>query len=212
MLGRRSVVAFAVVAALVGVVGAPGAGSADTAIVAPPLSPTLAPTVLEVKVVRPPHRKIVHRRFVPWSEPSFAQAQQIITIEAEREGVSRAGLENRLMCESKLVWSAKNGQYEGIGQFASETFGRGMGSIGSRRVEVREERVRRVVAKRVHVMSDGSEVVVARWRVKQVVVYIERGMIPRDPPLTHAWAQVRIAAEAIAGRSAVSSSEWSCST
>lgn len=222
MLGRRYVLAAAVMV-LVGLMvlvalAAPGAGSADSVgIAAPPLTAT--PAVLEVKVVKPARVRVQHRRFVPWGEPSPAQAHRIAAIEAARAGVSLAGLESRITCESGWQWNNEYPVYHevnseghyGLGQFMVDTFNRGVSTLGSRRVVMREVRERPAVAKRVRVMSDGTEAVAARWRVRQKVVRISRGMLPRDPPLEHGWVQVRIMAEAMAGRSAVSSSEWSCS-
>lgn len=131
-------------------------------------------------------------------------------IEAARMGISESGLDARIECESSWQWNNEYGDHYGLGQFEPATYSRGLSTIGSRLVEIRERSERPGVAYAVEQMSDGTQHTIRRWRVRQIVVRIKRGAIPRDPPLEHGWAQVRIMAEAIAGRSAVSSGEWSC--
>lgn len=174
--------------------------------------------MVSVKTTYPKRVRVIRSAFQPWAEPTPEQAHRIVEIEAAREGISQAGLESRIRCESGWKWdnefpvyhAIKSDGHYGLGQFMVETFGRGMSTIGSRRVELHSRSERPAKAETVVTYSDGTTKV-RRWRVRQVILHIMRGMIPRDPPLEHGWAQVRIMAEALAGRSAVSNGEWSCS-
>lgn len=188
---------------------APPAASAAAPAATTAAVPT--PTVVARQYVRPKRARILSTRFEPWSRPSPAQVRTIIAVEAARAGVQASALARRISCESGFRWWASNGQYDGLGQFASETFYRGMTSIGTRRVRLvtRRARVKRV--RRVDTLSDGTVRATWRWPVQQRVVHVYRGTIPKTPPKTHGWAQVRIMAQALAGRSAVSNSEWDCS-
>jgi hypothetical protein len=113
-------------------------------------------------------------------------------------------------CESGFRWSAGNGSYQGLLQFASGTFYRGMSSIKSRGVKIKRVRKRTVREVRVSHYSDGTKVRKKGAKRTQRVTYVYKGRFPRRPSVTHAWAQLRIGAQAIAGRSAVSSGEWGC--
>lgn len=175
-------------------------------------APAPKPTVVYTRYIRPARVLHLKTHFTPWSEPTVAQVHQIIDIESARAHISSIGLTNRIRCESGFSWSVPNGKYVGLGQFANETFYRGMGSIGSRIVRYVSTRWRALRVVRIQRYSDGTIEHKPRWRVRQRIIHIHIGVIPRYPPRTHGWAQVRIMSEAIANRSAVHNSEWSCST
>lgn len=209
MKGRRIAVVLAA-CALVGIAAAPVAGSDPATPVAPAVSAPAVPTVVKVEV-RYPKRVVVKRtHFTPWGEPTPEQAHIIAAVEAARYGVSLSGLEERIKCESGWQWNNEYTGHYGLGQYLPDTFSRGLGTIGSRKVELRERSEHPALARRIATWSDGSRHSIATWKVRQFIIQIRVGMIPRDPPLEHGWAQVRIMAEALAGRSAVASSEWEC--
>jgi hypothetical protein len=173
-------------------------------------SGTSEPQVVKVETRRPARRKVVRVRFRPWGRPSARKVRRIIRIEAKRWRVSAAGLARRIDCESHFRWYAGNGAYQGLLQFSSSTFSRGLRSIRTRTVKFARKRARRVRETRIVHYSDGH---VERRRGKlrrQVLVRVYRGRLPRRPGVTHGWTQVRIGAQALRGMSAVSSSEWSC--
>lgn len=215
---RRLAVALAVAApaAMVATTGqaqepVPDAPVPPPAAVPTPVPPPAPlPRLVRSRFLRPAHRVVLHRRFVPWAQPSPSQTQTIINLEAARAGVSAAGLSRRVACESGYRWWAANGQYHGLGQFASETFYRGMSTIGSRKVVLvsSTSRLRRVREQRVY--SDGHVVIARRGFMRQAVERRTVGWIPRSPVMTHGWAQIRIMAQVLAGRSAVHNSEWEC--
>lgn len=181
-------------------------------VVLPPPPPPSLPRLLRTQMNKPKSHVIIREHFTPWATPTASQARTIVAIEAARAGVSYYGLTNRVWCESRFNWAASNGQYHGLGQFAASTFYRGMSTIGSRRVVLTrtDSRLRRAVEIRTY--SDGHKVRARRGLVRQRVVHKLIGTIPRSPEMTHGWAQVRIMAQAIAGRSAVHNSEWECGT
>jgi hypothetical protein len=168
------------------------------------------PHVVKVETRRPPRRKVVRQRFRPSGRPSPRKAKRIIRIEAKRWHVSAAGLARRVACESHFHWWAGNGAYQGLLQFSSSTFSRGMRSIRTRTVKFARKRVRRVRETQVVHYSDGHVERKRGKRRRQVLVRVYRGRLPRRPTITHGWAQLRIGAQALRGMSAVSSSEWSC--
>jgi hypothetical protein len=172
--------------------------------------PTADASVVRVDRVETARRKVVHLRFQPWGRPSPRQVREIIRAEARRWRISPAGLARRVGCESRYRWWAGNGQYQGVLQFSYGTFHRGMRTIRDRRVKLVRSRVRRVNDTRVVHYSDGR---VERKRGRprhQRVTYVYTGRLPRRPSSIHAWAQLRIGAQAIRGISAVRNSEWSC--
>ena len=169
-----------------------------------------APHVARVTVERPPRRRVIEHRFRPWNRATPRQVREIIRSEARRWRISPQGLMRRIGCESGFRWSAGNGPYRGLLQFHASTFYRGMSTIRDRRVRLVRERTRTVRATRVVRYSDGTVRRRRGRRVKQRVVHVYVGRIPRRPEITHTWAQVRIGAQAIRGRSAVRSSEWGC--
>jgi len=175
-----------------------------------PAQPQLDKTIVRTDRVFPKRVLVVRSTFQPWSQPSPSQVHRIIDVEAARASISASGLRSRVGCESTFNWAATNGQYVGILQFAPSTFARGWSSVSSRRVRyvLRRERAKRV--RLIDYYSDGSLRGRWGWKRRQKVVHVYSGLLPRHPPVMHAWAQIRIGAEAIAGRSAVSSSEWAC--
>lgn len=167
-------------------------------------------TVLNTTYVKPKKKLIVRSKFKPWATPTPAQVQQIIAIESARVGAPIGTLTNRIRCESGFRWNAGNGPYNGLGQFHETTFARGVNSLDTRRVVIRTERVRSKRVRRVEWLSDGTHRGSWAWPVRQKVVHINAGMIPRYPGYLHGWAQVRIMALALVGRSGVKDSEWEC--
>jgi hypothetical protein len=173
-------------------------------------NPSASASVVKVEHVRPPKRKVVHRRFRPWSKPTPGQVREIISNEARRWGVPAASLSRRVGCESHFNWWASNGQYQGVLQFSPGTFHRGLRTIRDRQIKIVRAKTRRVHDARVTHYSDGRKVRrrTTPRRQKLVVVYTAR--LPRSPSVGNTFAQIRIGAQAIRGISAVHSSEWSC--
>ena len=101
-------------------------------------------------------------------------------------------------CESGFRWYAGNGAYQGLLQFASSTFSRGLSSIKSRGVKIKRNRKRTVREARSSHYSDGRVVRKRGRKRAQRVTYVYQGKLPRRPAVTHAWAQLRIGAQAIA--------------
>lgn len=185
--------------------GEPGGAAA-----ASPQGQGSQPHIASVREVVPPRRKVVTHRFRPWARPTPRQVRQIIRVEAARWHVAPSRLSRRVACESRYRWSAGNGSFRGLLQFHSSTFARGLRTIRTRRVRMVRERTRTARVSRVVRYSDGR---VERRRgrpVRQRVVHVYVGTLPRRPAVTHGWAQLRIGAQAIRGGSAVRSSEWSC--
>ena len=198
--------------AVSGAAGSPSAAQAQTeAPAAQQPAEAAAPAhVTKVQSDRPARRKVVRKRFTPAATPGPRKVRRIIRLEARRWNISSSSLSRRVACESNYQWSAGNGSYQGLLQFASGTFYRGLSSIRSRKVKFTRERKRMVRGAKVVHFSDGSvkrKRGIKRW---QKVVTVYRGTLPRNPSVTHAWTQLRIGSQAIRGLSAVSSSEWSC--
>lgn len=177
---------------------------------APASTTTPAADAARVETVVPRRRKVIRRRFKPAARPSPAKVRRIIRIEAARWHISAAGLARRVSCESGYSWSAGNGTYRGLLQFAPSTFSRGMSTIKSRTVKIVKRSTRTVREKRIVHYPDGKVAHLRGKKHRQRVIRVLKGKLPRHPALTHGWAQLRIGAQAIAGRSAVSSGEWSC--
>jgi hypothetical protein len=172
-----------------------------------PASSVRAPVYF--KYLRPRRLERTVEHFVPWSEAAPSQIQTIINVEASRWGASAARLACRIHGESTDEWQASNGQYVGVGQFAPSTFTRGMSSIHSRSVRWVEDTYAWRWIQRVKYLGGfvkAHDYHYKRVRVKRVIVHL--GMIPKDPPVTHTWAQIRIMAQAMVGISAVSDTEW----
>jgi len=172
--------------------------------------PPVPAHVTDVDSVRPNRHKVIRKRFTPAAKPGPKEVRRIIGVEARRWNISPSSLSRRVACESEYKWYADNGSYQGLLQFGSDAFYRGLSSIRSRKVKFTRERKRMVRAEKVVRYSDGSvkrKPGIKRW---QRVVTVYRGTLPRNPPVTHAWTQLRIGAQAIRGISAVSTYEWSC--
>lgn len=168
-------------------------------------------TVTKIVVKRPNKVKHMKRRFTPTLHPSPSYVRNVILpMEAARAGISAAALQNRASCESHFNWWATNGQYVGILQFGSNAFYRGLGSIGTRKVVLHVVKFRRMHSRVYRFWSDGK-VTRHKGRVRRQRVVIKlvgySSTQQADP-----WTQARIGAQAIAGRSAVNSGEWSCGT
>lgn len=166
--------------------------------------------VVKVSTVPAERSKTQRVKFRPWATPSPARVKKIIRIESRRYRIDPNRLMRRVRCESNFRWNA-GGTYIGLLQFAPSTFQRGLRSIGSRRVKIVKKRTRKVWEKRVVHMASGEKREEKVRKVRQRVKRVYSGKIPRRPATTHGWAQIRIGAQAIAGKSAVSSSEWGCS-
>lgn len=210
---RRAVLSLALAAVIgsmavaVAVAAAPPSTAGGTQ---PPGTAAGAPTVVKVERVAPPRRKVLRSRFRPWARPSPRKVREIIRLEARRSHIDPSRLARRVGCESHFQWSAGNGSYQGLLQFASSTFSRGLSSIKSRRVMLVRTHVHRVHETKIVHYSDGHVVRKRGRKHRQRVVHVYRGTLPRRPELTHAWTQLRIGSQSIRGVSAVNSSEWSC--
>lgn len=198
--------------ACAGVAGLPPAAQAQApAAEQPPEAETAAPVhVTKVTSVRPARRKVVRKRFKPAARPGPRGVRRIIHLEARRWNISPSSLSRRVACESNYRWYAGNGAYQGLLQFASSTFYRGLSSIRSREVRFVRERKRMVHGERIVQYSDGSLTVGRGVKRRQKVVTVYSGTLPRNPSVTHGWTQLRIGSQAIRGLSAVGSGEWAC--
>ena len=174
-------------------------------------NPTATASVVKVENRKAPRRKVVHRHFRPWAHPTPGQVREIIGSEARRWGISAASLNRRVACESRYRWYASNGQYQGVLQFGSNAFYRGLSSIRSFKVKLVRTKVRKVHDARVTQYSDGRKVRRRTTPRRQRLIVVYTGRLPRRPTISNAYAQLRIGAQAIRGISAVRSSEWSCS-
>lgn len=167
--------------------------------------------VIRVVSHHPKHVIVKSIRFEPWSQPTVVQVHRIIEIESLGQDWIKSTLLRRIGCESEYRWYAGNGMYQGLGQFASSTFYRGMGTIGARSVEMRGSTS--LVMHHITLdkfWSDGRITHALGKLVKTYIKRIYKGSIPSNPPLTHGWAQIRIMRQAIQGVSAVHESEWEC--
>lgn len=195
--------------ALLAVLAITGVASGDDPPSVVPTPETPLPAVVSVEHIHPPRTLLLRDRFrVPAYPSSHFVLSVIAPYEASKWGVSTARLQCRIRGESGGSYRAHNGQYNGVGQFAFSTFQRGVNSIGLRGVKVvkRRWRAKTVMAK--EILSDGTSRTRKGWKVRQKIVHEFHGMIPRNPPYLHAWAQVRIMARAMAGLGAVNDSEW----
>ncbi len=143
--------------------------------------------VTKVRSVRPPRRKVVHKRFKPAARPGPRGVRRIIHLEARRWNISPSSLSRRVACESNYRWYAGNGAYQGLLQFASSTFYRGLRSIRSRKVKFVRERRRMVRGLRILHYSDAFVKRKRGMKRRQKVVTVYRGTLPRNPAVTHAW-------------------------
>ncbi len=173
-------------------------------------APQPPPTVVDTERIYPKRIFVVRSRFNPDAYPSASGVKEIINHEADRVGASASHLRSRVFCESGFSWRATNGQYVGVGQFAWETFYRGVRSLDTRIVLKKTKRWRAKKVLLVDTMSDGTISKRFGWQIRQRVVHHYKGVIPRHPPHRHTWAQIRIMALAMVGRSGVNDSEWAC--
>jgi hypothetical protein len=182
-----------------------------TAETPPPEEPTAQQaTVTKLVVHRPKLHRTVVRSFAPPARPSPGYVLGTIApLEAAHFGAPLGVLRCRISRESGGRYWASNGQYQGVGQFAASTFSRGLSTM-PRGIRLRERSSRLVRAEVVRVWSDGR-VTRSKGRYSRVrVLRILKGRIsPWASPGHTTWAQVRIMAQALVGRSAVSSGEWS---
>jgi|tagenome__1003787_1003787.scaffolds.fasta_scaffold20862119_3 hypothetical protein len=212
---RKHAVLIPALAALVAVIPlafavAPRALADDAAAPASSPTPTATASIVKVERWKAPRKKVVHRKFRPWAHPTPAQVREIIRNEARRWGVSAASLSRRVNCESRYRWSATNGQYAGVLQFSASTFYRGMSTIRSHKLKIVRTTTRRVHDARITHYSDGRKVTRRTTPRRQHVIRVLTARLPRYPPVTNAFAQIRIGAQALRGLSAVHSSEWAC--
>jgi hypothetical protein len=193
-------VAFAVAATT----GTPGQGDPGSN------EPGASASVVRVDTIVPPREKVIERGFRLWIRPTPGQVREIIRNEARRWHVPAASLTRRVACESRFHWWASNGQYQGVLQFSSNAFYRGLHTIRDRRIKIVRQKVRRVHETRVTHYSDGHTVSRRTTPRRQRVTVVYTGKLPRTPSVSNTFAQVRIGAQALRGISAVQSSEWSC--
>lgn len=170
--------------------------------------PIAQPSVISKEVKRPP--KVVHRKAklkIP-SRPTVEQVGQMIRYEAALWGVPAASLERRARCESGLRWWASNGPYQGVLQFHPGTFRRGLQTIQTLRVKIKDAKIRRMHS-RVYFRWSTGRVTRSKGRVvRQRVLTTRVGRLGTNA--INPWTQIRIGAQALRGISAVRSSEWSC--
>ena len=189
---------------------APGATAEETPTAAPAPWPIATASIVKVEDKRAPRKKVVHRKFRPWSHPTPAQVREIIQSEARRWRIPAASLSRRVACESRYHWWASNGQYAGVLQFSANAFYRGMSTIRSREIKIVRTKSRRVHDARITHYSDGTAVSRRTTPRRQRVIVVLKARLPRNPPITNTFAQIRIGAQALRGISAVHSSEWAC--
>lgn len=211
---RRLIVAVAVLAAsalaLTSAFTASAQDEPAPASATPTPTPTPAP-VVKVRTERRMPKKVLRLRskFTPPAYPSPGYVFSVIVpLEAARWGAPADRLACRIRGESGGSWKATNGQYEGIGQFATETFNRGVASIGSRRVTMVLKRTRLLRPTYIDHYSDGSKRKRKGAKRRQLVVHTKVGKLPRYPAKRHAWVQARIMARAFVGLGNVRDSEW----
>lgn len=199
-----------VVAGTILAAGTTSAVADDPQPVAPQSPPQAQEATVTKLVVKRPHKRVHRvRRFSPPAHPTSSYVFNVILpYEAARAGASLSTLTRRVSCESHGNWWANNGQYNGIGQFAYSTFTRGLSSIGSRQVTLTSKKIRRMYSRVYRFWSDGR-VTRSKGRVRrQRVITKHVGYV--STAYSDAWTQARIMAQANAGKSAVSDSEWSC--
>lgn len=168
--------------------------------------------IVGLKFDKPKKNKKIEKRFVPPAMVSGSEKLKWIEREeSEKWGASYAVLDSRIGIES--TWQPDVGCNEsghcGIGQFAASTFSRGLSTM-PRKVVVRKVTHPK---KWIWKTTRWSDQTVSHKRYRKMTVnrYVRKvGYIPESPPIDHVWAQVRIMAQAIVGKSAVSESEWTC--
>lgn len=167
------------------------------------------PYVIHKKITKTKSRKTIVKKFKPWAEPSPAQIHKIIDVEAAKWGASASRLRCRINGESTFRWNASNGQYQGLGQFGANAFSRGVASIDTRKVRYVYKVSRPIIYdNQITLLSDGNFVKRRVNKRRATYKYIRSGMLPKNPPRTHGWTQVRIMARAMVGLGNVNDSEW----
>lgn len=204
------VVAACAVAASLVLLFAPAAQTEDPVpVAAVPVTKTDPKAVVRSRLVHPRRVLVLRSKFTPWAQPSVAQVFTIIREESRTQGVSESFMRARIGCESGFQWDNSYIGHLGLGQFLGETWGRAISDM-PRRVRFVMRRLRARAVMRFERLADGTLRREARWKVRQRVVHVRVGLLPRHPGILHGWAQVRAVARAIAGRGRVSSSEWTC--
>lgn len=207
---RRRLIPFAIAVAIVTALPVAFAVAATAPADEGSGNPSANASVLRVEHIVPARKKVVHRRFRPWSRPTPGQVREIIHNEARRWRVPAASLTRRVGCESHFHWWASNGQFQGVLQFAPGTFYRGLHTIRDRHIKIVRQKLRRVHEARVTHYSDGRKVHRRTTPRRQRLVVVYTAKLPRTPSVSNTFAQVRIGAQALRGISAVHSSEWAC--
>jgi hypothetical protein len=207
---RRRLIPFAIAVAIVTALPVAFAVAATAPADQGSSNPSANASVLRVEHIVPARKKLVHRRFRPWSRPTPGQVREIIRNEARRWRVPAASLTRRVGCESRFHWWASNGPFQGVLQFAPGTFYRGLHTIRDRHIKIVRQKLRRVHEARVTHYSDGRKVRRRTTPRRQRLVVVYTAKLPRTPSVSNTFAQVRIGAQALRGISAVHSSEWSC--
>lgn len=207
---RRRLIPFAIAVAIVTALPVAFAVAATAPADEGSGNPSANASVLRVEHIVPARKKVVHRRFRPWSRPTPGQVREIIHNEARRWRVPAASLTRRVGCESHFHWWASNGQFQGVLQFAPGTFYRGLHTIRDRHIKIVRQKLRRVHEARVTHYSDGRKVRRRTTPRRQRLVVVYTAKLPRTPSVSNTFAQVRIGAQALRGISAVHSSEWAC--
>lgn len=177
---------------------------------APSATATPLPTVVRTIIKKPQAVMKLTDHFHPPAFPTPWYVMNVIApYEAAKWGAPLGRLRCRINGESGGSVNATNGQYQGVGQFAAETFSRGVATIGLRRVTMvrRHERLRAIRV--IEFMSDGTVQRRFDRKIRQLIEHRLVGKLPANPPRRHAWAQVRIMARAMVGLGGVNDGEWS---
>lgn len=174
----------------------------------PAPAPPAPVTVVKTVKIKPKNAR-VRVKFTPAAAPSIAQVHRIIGLESRRWGVSSEALRRRVRCESTFNYAEVYTGHYGLLQFLPETWGRGVSTM-TRPVGFTRSRVVKRRSWRVTRFSDGHRTVKRGPMVKVRRTWVYHGMLPRNPGIFHGWAQLRIGAQAMAGRSAVGDGEWAC--
>lgn len=153
---------------------------------------------------KPPGTIVKRHQVIPLAHPSPAQVVQIAKAEQARWG-GPSPL-RRINCESGYRWDAVNGPYRGLLQFGPVWQSMWPGTP-RRVVEVRVKH-RKARAKRFTLRLDGTIKKSRGPKVRQRVIMIRRGMLPRYPSPFHGHAAIRVHQRAIAG--VIPSTGWEC--
>ncbi|MBA2240045.1 MAG: hypothetical protein H0W09_02185 [Solirubrobacterales bacterium] len=160
--------------------------------------------IVSERIFEPPKRDRVRRRFIPEAQPSPHQALRISRLERERWG--GPSIDDRMRCESRLLWNATNGSFRGLLQIGS--WWEYAYPKTPRGVTVRRTKHRRAPVIRVRRWSDGR---VDRDRIgsrRQRLDVILEGKLPRNASPYHGWAAIRVGQRAVSGDGP--STYWEC--